>query len=103
MFFEPVKAGATPSEIEVAMLKLPLKLAAGLNVTPESRAFTLASAPLADHTPVAALYVEVTPPDVAVERLPASGFDKVSVAAVMAPLSTSLTAMSVRLSGVSSA
>ena len=51
----PVTAGATPSDTDVAMVKLELKFAAGLKVTAASRALTLATAPLAAHTPVPAL------------------------------------------------
>ena len=51
----PVRAGAVPSLTLVAMVKLPLKFAAGVNVTPASRALTFATAPLAAHTPVAGL------------------------------------------------
>ena len=54
-FLVPVRAGATPSLTLVAMLKLPLKLAVGVKVTPASRALTSAMAPEALHTPVAGL------------------------------------------------
>ena len=82
-------------------MKLPLKFSAGVKVSPASRTFTSAIAPLALHTPVAALYVEVTAPEVAVLKLPAAALDNVKLA-VTAGLSTSLTTMSVRFSGVSS-
>ena len=51
----PVMAGATPSLTLVAIVKLPLKFAAGVNVTPASSALTSASAPEAVQTPVPAL------------------------------------------------
>ena len=51
----PVIAGATPSLTLVAIEKLPLKFAAGVSVSPASSALTLAIAPEAVHTPVAAL------------------------------------------------
>ena len=89
------------SRTDVVMLKLLLKFAAGLNVTPASSAFTSATAPVAVHTPVPALYVEVTAPEVAVFNAPAAAFDSVSVAVTFG-LSISLTTMSVRFSGVSS-
>ena len=44
-----------PSDTLVAIVKLPLKLAAGVKVRPASSAFTSAMAPLAVHTPVPAL------------------------------------------------
>src|SRR5688572_23536828 len=99
MALEPVSAGATPSETEVAMVKLPLKLSAGLKETPASRALTLAIGPLALQTPPAK--VDVTAPEMAVVSTPAAGFDKVSRTATFA-LSLSLIAMSVRLRGISS-
>ena len=71
----------------------------GLKVTPASRVFTSAVAPLAVHTPPTK--VEVTAPDVPVVRLPAATSDKVSVTVTVA-LSTSVTTMLVRLSSVSS-
>ena len=83
------------------MVKLLLKFSAGVYVSPASSVFTSAIVPLAVHTPVPALYVEVTEPEVPVSRLPAAGFDSVSVTVTFA-LSTSLTTISVRLSGVSS-
>ena len=51
----PITAGATPSETLVAIVKLLLKLALGVKVTPASKVFTLAVAPLAVQTPVLAL------------------------------------------------
>ncbi len=97
----PVTGAATPSLTLVAMVKLPLKLTVGVKVSPASKVFTSAMVPDAVHTPVPALYVEVTAPDVPVFRLPAAALDKVSVTVTLA-LSTSLTTISVRLSGVSS-
>ncbi len=85
----------------MAIVKFALKFAAGVNVTPASSAFTSAFAPAAVHTPVPALYVEVTDPEVPVLRLPAAVFDSVSVTVTFA-LSTSATTMSVRFSAVSS-
>src|SRR5687767_6679866 len=86
----PVVAGATPSDTEVAMLKLPLKSAAGLKVALSSSALTFAIAPLALHTPDAK--VEVTPLMVLVVINPAAGLDSVKVAVTLA-LSISLTTM----------
>ena len=51
----PSTAGATPSLTLVAIVKLALKLRLGVKVTPASRVFTSAVAPLAVHTPVPAL------------------------------------------------
>ena len=51
----PVMAGATPSLTLVAIVKLPLKFAAGVNVSPASSALTSAIAPAAVQTPVPAL------------------------------------------------
>ena len=51
----PVMAGATPSLTLVAIEKLPLKFAAGVNVTPASSALTSAIAPEAVQTPVPAM------------------------------------------------
>ena len=51
----PVTGGATPSLTLVAMVKLPLKLAAGVKFSPASSAFTSAMAPLAVQTPLVAL------------------------------------------------
>src|SRR5438128_2696094 len=58
---DPVIAAATPSLTLVAIVKLPLKFAAGLKVTPASSALTSAIAPDAVHTP--ALKVDVTAPE----------------------------------------
>ena len=55
MFLVPVMAAATPSLTLVARVKLLLKLPAGVKVNPASSVFTLASAPLALHTPLPAL------------------------------------------------
>ena len=99
--FVPVTAAATPSLTLVAMLKLLLKLAVGAKVRPASKTFTSAMAPLAVHTPVPATYVEVTVPEVVVFKLPAAVLDSVRVTVTLA-LSTSLTTMSARFSGVSS-
>src|SRR6185503_5677881 len=74
----PVTGAAMPSLTLVAIVKLPLKLAAGVKVRPARRMFTFAIAPLAVQTPVAALYVEVTAPEVAVFKLPAVGSDSVN-------------------------
>ena len=52
MDLEPVTAGATPSLTLVAMVKLPLKLAVGVKVTPARSVLTSAMAPVALHTPV---------------------------------------------------
>ncbi|MBK8341262.1 MAG: hypothetical protein IPK99_15305 [Flavobacteriales bacterium] len=95
----PVTGAATPSLTLVVMLKLELKFKAGTNVTPASKVFTLAIAPLAVHTP--ALKVEVTAPEVAVVSDPADTFDKVNVAVVVA-WSTSLTTMSIRFNDTAS-
>ena len=51
----PVMAGATPSLTLVAIEKLPLKFAVGVNVTPASSALTSAIAPEAVQTPVPAM------------------------------------------------
>ena len=51
----PVSGAATPSLTLVAMVKLLLKSAAGVKVSPASRVLTSAIAPLAVHTPVPAL------------------------------------------------
>ena len=51
----PVMGAATPSLTLVAMVKLLLKLSAGVKLTPASKVLTSASAPLAVHTPVPAL------------------------------------------------
>jgi hypothetical protein len=83
------------------MLKLPLELLPGLNVTAASSALTLPVAPLAVQTPVAALKLDVTAPDVPVESAPAAGLDSVRVAVTVA-LSMSVATISVRLCGVSS-
>ena len=53
--FVPVTAAATPSLTLVAMVKLLLKFAAGVNVNAASNVLTSAMAPLADQTPVPAL------------------------------------------------
>ena len=66
----PVIGAATPSLTLVAIVKLLLKLAAGVNVRPASSVLTSAMAPLAVQTPMPALYVEVTAPEVAVFKLP---------------------------------
>ncbi|MBK8341263.1 MAG: hypothetical protein IPK99_15310 [Flavobacteriales bacterium] len=95
----PVTGAATPSLTLVVMLKLVLKFAAGTKVTPASKMFTLAIAPLAVHTP--ALKMEVTAPEVAVLNDPTDASDKVSVAVVVA-WSTSLTTMSIRFNETSS-
>ena len=50
----PVMGAATPSDTLVAMLKLALKLAVGVKVTPASSVLTLAIAPAAVQTPVPA-------------------------------------------------
>ena len=47
----PVTGAATPSLTLVAIVKLLLKFAAGVNVSPASNVFTFARAPLALHTP----------------------------------------------------
>ena len=52
MVLAPVMAAATPSLTLVAIVKLPLKLAAGVKVRPANKALTLATAPVAVHTPV---------------------------------------------------
>jgi len=85
----------TPSLTFVAIVKFELKPAAGTYDTPASSALTLAIAPDAVHTPVPALYVDVTAPDVAVVRAPAAGFDRVNVAVTLA-LSTSETTIGVK-------
>ena len=51
----PVIGAATPSLTLVAMVKVLLKLAAGVKVSPASRVLTSAIAPLAVQTPVPAL------------------------------------------------
>ena len=55
MVLLPVIAAATPSLTLVAIVKLLLKFAAGVKVTPASKVLTSAIAPLAVHTPVPAL------------------------------------------------
>ena len=55
MDFVPVTAAATPSLTLVAIVKLLLKFAAGVNVNAASNVLTSAMAPLADQTPVPAL------------------------------------------------
>ena len=47
----PVTAAATPSLTLVAIVKLALKLSAGVKVSPASNVLTSAIAPLALHTP----------------------------------------------------
>src|SRR5438105_11458469 len=79
-----VIAGATPSLTLVAIVKLLLKFRAGLKVTPASKALTSAMAPLALHTPVPGLEVEVTAPEVAVDRVRAAPLDRVRVAVMLA-------------------
>ena len=91
----------TPSDTLVAIVKLPLALAAGVKVKPANNAFTSAVAPLALHTPVLALYVEVTLPDVAVLSAPAATLDKVRVA-VWVVLSLSVITISTRFNATSS-
>ena len=98
--FAPVTE-SDPSLTLVAIVKLAFTFNAGMNVTPASKLFTSAIAPDAVHTPVPALYVEVTAPDVPVLKLPSDVLDNVNVAVTDA-LSTSLTTMSVRFNGVSS-
>ena len=98
---EPVIGAATPSLTLVAMLKFELKFADGVNTTPASSVLTFAIAPDALQTPVAALYVDVTAPEVPVDKPPAAAFERVSVA-VTDELSISDTTMSIRFSGVSS-
>ena len=51
----PVIGAATPSSTLVAMVKVLLKFSAGVKVTPASSVLTSAIAPLAVHTPVAAI------------------------------------------------
>ncbi len=51
----PVTGAATPSDTLVATVKLPLKLSAGVKVSAANRVLRLVMAPLAVHTPVAAL------------------------------------------------
>ena len=52
MLLLPVTGAAIPSLTLVAIVKAPLKFKAGVNTTPASSVFTLATAPPADHTPV---------------------------------------------------
>ena len=101
IFLVPVIGAATPSETLVAMVKLLLKLEAGVKVNPASKVLTLAIAPVAVQTPVPAIYVEVTAPEVPVFKLPAGGLERVSVAVTLA-LSTSVITISIRFKGVSS-
>ena len=96
--FVPVIAGASPSLTLVAIVKESLKPAAGRNDTPASSAFTEAMAPLALQTPP--LKLELTPLTVAVDKLPAAGFERVRVALIVG-LSTSLTTMSIKFCDVS--
>ena len=70
-----------------------------MNVTPDNKVFTSASAPEALHTP--ATNVEVTEPEDAVFNVPAPTTDSVNVAVTASP-STSVITMSVRLSAASS-
>ena len=51
--FDPLTA-ETPSVISVAMVKFPLKLEVGVNVTSANKVFTSAIGPVAVHTPVPA-------------------------------------------------
>jgi hypothetical protein len=99
--FEPVTSAAIPSLTLVAIVKPALKFGAGVNVTPASSTLTSAIGPLAVHTPVPPVYTDVTVPDVSVLRLPAAGSLSVRVMVTLV-LSTSLTTMSTRSSGVSS-
>jgi hypothetical protein len=98
--FRPLIESA-PSEIFVVIVKLELKLLVGVNLTPASNALTSAIAPLAVHTPVPVLYVEVTAFDVPVLNAPAEGLESVSVA-VRVALSISAATISIKLSDVSS-
>src|SRR5437660_6986019 len=83
----PVIAGATPSLMLVAIVKLLLKFRAGLKVTPASKALTSAMAPLALHTPGSAEHTsELQSRGQLVCRLPPEN-DRVRVA-VMLALST---------------
>jgi hypothetical protein len=86
-----------PSLTLVAMLKLLLKLDAGVNVTPANNAFTSASAPLALHTPE--MKVEVTEFELLVLSNPAVVFERVKVTVTLA-LSTSETTKFVKSSAV---
>ena len=99
-FLVPVRAAATPSLTEVAMVKFWSWSAAGVKVTPASRVLTSATAPLALQTPPAK--VEVTAPEVAVERVPAAASERVRVAVRVSPLSGSVMTMSVRLKAAAS-
>src|SRR5438128_506373 len=100
MDLTPVIAGATPSLTLVAMVKLLLKFRAGLKVTPASKVLTSAIAPLALHTPVPALFVDVTAPAV-IYTISLHDALPIFRVAVMLALSTSLATMLIRLSAVS--
>ncbi len=64
------------------IVKALLKLGEGVKVKPANQVFTLVIAPLAFHTPVLALKVEVTVPDVDVFNLPAAILESVKVAVI---------------------
>jgi hypothetical protein len=82
--FIPVIAGEFPSVTDVAIVKVLIYKLVGVNISPDNRALTFASGPLACQTLVAEpiVNVEVTEPDVAVLRVPAFLSDKVSVAVI---------------------
>ena len=81
------------------MVKLLLKFVAGVNVSPASRVFTSAIAPLAVQAPPT--NVEVTEPEVPVFNDPAAGSDSVKLTVTFAQ-STTMTTMKDRFSAVSS-
>ena len=83
------------------MVKSPLNSALGVKLTPVNKVFTSSVAPLAVQTPVPALYVEVTLPLVAVDKLPAAALESVKVTVKFA-LSISLATISAKFSSVSS-
>ena len=76
-------------------------MALGVNVNAASKVFTLAIKPLALHTPVVALKLDVTAPDVPVFKLPAFTSDSVIVAVVVVE-SVSLMTMFTKFLAVSS-
>ena len=67
-----------PSLKLVAMVKVALKLEAGVKATAASAALRSANVPLAVHVPVPAVKLDVTEPNVPVVSAPAAGFDRTS-------------------------
>src|SRR5436853_291995 len=99
MALTPVIAGATPSLMLVAIVKLLLKFRAGLKVTPASKALRSEERRVGKECRLRWSSEQETEHDVAGVRLAAATLGRGRVA-VMLALSTSLATMSIRLSTV---